>query len=45
MPVAFIYGSRDWMDPQHAHELVPMLSVPASVSAAAANAFVSSGVI
>ena len=34
VPVAFIYGSRDWMDPQHAHSLVPSLAVPASVRVA-----------
>ncbi len=32
VPVSFVYGSRDWMDPQHAYDLAPKLSVPASVS-------------
>ena len=37
VPAAFVYGSRDWMDPQHAHDLVPKLAAPASVSSAAAG--------
>jgi hypothetical protein len=34
VPVSFVYGSRDWMDPRHAHDLVTKLAVPASVRAA-----------
>jgi hypothetical protein len=37
VPVSFVYGSRDWMDPQHAHALAPRLAVPASVSRASCH--------